>query len=395
MPYSEHKTFKLERGLTLEERKGESTLKARAHIKGKSHYFNTETTDFDRATRTARSWFFRLKGDHIPGSHEQVTMHAAAKAAIARIRNPARRETHQIKWNAISKFFKTLDVDAVDIRLLRQFVDSRTDVKPITIAHDLSTLRMILGYAVERGWRDGLPMFPRLEKSETNPRPWFTPQQLADLQQVAQERIEDAQEQAGKHRHSRMDLLDFIRLMIATGMRVGELRSVRVCDVKILRSSRITYGGRELPPGVAQHAKLPPDPNEYLEIELQEPEEGASERRLKRGVRTVVSRPATDGVATFRALVKRKGLKDEDLLFEDGQRDAFRELLKVAKLRTANGVKRNLKSLRCTAIMLWVLADPNVNLKLLADNFGTSTQMLDLFYLKPLNVKLTRRALVG
>jgi hypothetical protein len=56
---------------------------------------------------------------------------------------------------------------------------------------------------------------------------------------------------------------------------------------------------------------------------------------------------------------------------------------------------RNLKRLRCTGIMLWVLAVPNVNLKLLASNFGTSVQMLDHFYLKLPNVQMRRDELVG
>jgi hypothetical protein len=45
--------------------------------------------------------------------------------------------------------------------------------------------------------------------------------------------------------------------------------------------------------------------------------------------------------------------------------------------------------------MMWVLAQPNVNLKLLADNSGTSLAMLDQFYLRPLHVKMKRSELVG
>jgi hypothetical protein len=44
--------------------------------------------------------------------------------------------------------------------------------------------------------------------------------------------------------------------------------------------------------------------------------------------------------------------------------------------------------------MLWVLERPETNLKLLADNFGTSVAMLDQFYLKPLGVEMKRESLV-
>lgn len=385
--YTEHKTFKLEKGLVLEERVRETALKARAHLHGKSHYLNTETTDFDRASRQARSWFARLKSDHIPGSTESVTMHEGAKTFIADIRKPVRKAYHQQKWDGISDFFKAVDVDAVDTPLLKKFMRWRTDVKPITVAKDLVTIRQILRHAVEEGWLKTLPVFPRVGKLDSNPRPWLEPDDWRKLQEEAEERIECAKDEPGKHRHSRIDLLDFMRLMVATGMRVDELRSIRVRDVQIKKSSKVTYGGHTLPPEVARLAKnVKRDPNEFLEINLQQG---------KTGPRVVVTRVANSGVETFRGLVKRKDPKPEDLLFTAHHRDAFRELLIAAKLRENNGVKRNFKALRCTSIMLWVLAEPNVNLKLLASNFGTSVQMLDQFYLKPLNVQMNRDALVG
>jgi hypothetical protein len=176
---------------------------------------------------------------------------------------------------------------------------------------------------------------------------------------------------------------------------------------------RVTYEGKQLDSiHTPRWAKVLPkaDPTEYLEIDLQQG---------KTGPRTVVTRPALSGVETFRSLVERKNLKPDDLLFASrelnhrkpvdksrahqrngnaaGMRDAFRELLMDPKvnLRDNNGVKRNLKAVRCTGIMFWILADPNVNLKLLASNCGTSIAMLDAFYMKPLNVKLNRKGLVG
>jgi integrase len=272
--------------------------------------------------------------------------------------------------------------------MLKKFMrwERRADVKPITLAKDFVTIRLILRHAVEEGWLTALPVFPRVGKLDANPRPWLEPEQWKKLQEEAEERIEIAKDEPGKHRHSRQDLLDFMRLQVATCMRVDELRAVRVRDVQIKKSSRITYGGKTLPPGVAQLAKnLKPDSNEYLEIQV----------NGKTGQRVTVTRRACSGVEQFRSVEKRKNLKPEDLLFEEHHRDAFRELLLFAKLRDNNGTTRNLKALRCTGIMLWVLAEPNANLKLLASNFGTSVQMLDQFYLKPLNVEMRREELVG
>jgi integrase len=396
--YTHHKTFKLEKGLTLEERVRESTLKARAHVRGKSHYLNTETQDFDRASRMARSWFYRLKGDFIPGSREQVTMHEAAKSFIRDIRKPVRRRFYAKTWSAIGPFFQAVDVDAVDTPLLKKLMRWRSGVKPITLAKDFVTVRQILRYSIEEGWLTYLPVFPRVGKLDANPRPWFTPEQWARLLDVANERIEIANDEPGKHRHARQDVRDFILLQCATGMRVDELRSVRVRDVKVRVSQRQTMGGHALPPEVAKLLKgrnVALDSNEYLEIDLHEGLIEGTTEGLKRGPRTVVTRRAYNGVAVFRSLVERKKLKPNDRLFEEHHRDAFRELLIAARMRSVNGMNRNLKSVRCTGIMLWVLAEPNVNLKLLAGNFGTSVQMLDQFYLKPLNVQMNREALVG
>jgi hypothetical protein len=79
----------------------------------------------------------------------------------------------------------------------------RTDVKPITVAKDLVTIRLVLISAVEEGWLTALPVFPRLGKLDANPRPWFTHEQWKLLIEYAEERVEIAKDEPGKHRHSR------------------------------------------------------------------------------------------------------------------------------------------------------------------------------------------------
>ena len=75
--------------------------------------------------------------------------------------------------------------------------------------------------------------------------------------------------------------------------------------------------------------------------------------------------------------------------------NCFRELLLAAGLRTDSfGNVRNLKSLRSTALMMRIKANPHINLKLLADNAGTSVAMLDKFYLARLTVDLNIEELV-
>src|SRR6266699_1282086 len=70
MGFAANKSFRLERGLYLEERKGAACYKARASIKGiqPPPFFNTETSDYATAERLARSWFKRLSADPTPDS---------------------------------------------------------------------------------------------------------------------------------------------------------------------------------------------------------------------------------------------------------------------------------------------------------------------------------------
>jgi integrase len=250
-------------------------------------------------------------------------MHEAAKGFIRDIRGgspdrtAAKKLYHQTKFEAIAPFFKAVDVDAVDTPLLKKFVRWREDVKPITVAKDFSTLRLILRQAVEEGWISSIPVFPCLGKLDANPRPWLEPPEWADLQDYARERIEDAEDKPGKHRHPRRDLLHFMRLQVATCMRVDELRAVRVKDVAIRLSKRATVGGHTLPPDVVRHLKgsdVQLDSNEYLEIDLQ---------KEKTAPRKVFTRRTMSGVDAFRSVVQRHGLKGNDLLFSSPLSDAF------------------------------------------------------------------------
>jgi integrase len=400
------KPIRLEKGLMLEMRPRKTTYSARAYFKGKEHYHPCETADIDRASRDARSWFSRLKSDHIPGSSAHVTMHEAAKSFIRSIRNAKRRDNHQTKWDGMSQLFTATDVDAVDSPFLMTVVERLRDreIKENSVHKYLVTCRRILKHSIGKGWIKTMPLFPDLEKIESNPRPWLEPHEWKKLQEEAEERVEIAKDEPGKHRHSRQDLLDFMRLQVATCMRVDELRNVKVSDVQILtkvdkqaqawqrEEARLerreevirkkSRANQRLTAAFMEHVPT----FEYLQIRV----------NGKTGERMAVTRRTDSGVDVFRALVKRKNLKPEDLLFTEHHRDAFRELLIHTDLReNRSGIKRNLKSLRCTGIMLWVLENPNVNLKLLASSCGTSVTMLDQFYLKPLNVQLRRDELVG
>jgi integrase len=405
--------FKLEKGLRILMKPGSTSWSARAFVDGKEHYTGLQTADIERAKHEARSWFFRLKRDNVEGSTgSAVSFTQAAKSFIRRIPDEKRRKYHQVKWDGMSQYFKGIDVDMVDSPWLVRFVDKLRDrkngdnpIKEITVHKYLVTTRKVMKFSIRQGWIKTMPLFPELDKMKPNPRPWFEPDEWSRLLEEAEERVEIAKDEPGKHRHSRQDLVDFMRLMVATCMRVDELRSVKVKDVQILtkpdkdfeawqreeaRLNRTEEGirkktrsARRLEAAFTEHKPT----FEYLQIHV----------IGKTGERMAVTRKSDSGVDVFKALVNRKNLKPDDLLFTEHHRDAFRELLLSTKppLRMSkSGITRNFKSLRCTGLMLWVLENPKVNLKLLANSAGTSVTMLDQFYLKPLHVEMNRDELV-
>jgi integrase len=159
-------------------------------------------------------------------------------------------------------------------------------------------------------------------------------------------------------------LLAFVEFMHGTGMRVDEVRSLRVRDCKL-----VSEGGR---PVERNGEWVMEDERFRLEISV---------RKSKTGPRNTIARRSVGKV--FKRLVE--GKRGSDLLFTEHHRDAFRELLEAAGLRKGPfGFDRNLKCLRPTALSHWLLEHPQIDLAWLSANVGTSIQMLNDFYLTPL-----------
>jgi hypothetical protein len=138
--------------------------------------------------------------------------------------------------------------------------------------------------------------------------------------------------------------------------------------------------------------KLDHEKNELMQIVPFEPEDKKRDPyvvidvRGKTGHRTAIA----GGLAPVIFASRSDGFKPGDHLWAHGQRDAFRELLIAAGLRTDTfGNNRNLKSIRATAISFRILAQaPNPDLLMIARNAGTSVAMIDQFYAKRLSSEM-------
>ena len=370
MGYTENHSFKIQKGLYLDERKGAAFLKARSCIKGKISFTNTETTDFKRAERIALSWFRGLFNIQ-QGIGTSRLMGAAAESFLSSIQSINKRISHQQKWSNALQFFKFWDVQDVTPKVLNDYLKSRREaaakdgrsLTASTLHKDLVTIRQVLKHAVLEGWLTTLPSpFPPVGAIKANPRPWLDPDEWVTLQRVAKEWITEIG-QNPRSQQQREDLYDFCLLMVHSCARVDEVRKLRVrdCSVKQIATKK----------------------RPYLEMRI----------KGKTGDRKSIG--WSGAVSAYERIVKRRKLAPDDFLFHEHHRDGFRELLVAAGLRTDSfGNVRNLKALRSTALMMRIKANPRINLKLLADNAGTSVAMLDKFYLARLTVDLNVEELI-
>lgn len=369
-PYTAFRSFRIEKGLSLEERKGMLTLYARASVKGEQHYHNTETSDFARAERIATGWFRKLvRADQ----QASGTLFAAAEIYFKRIQNPKKLEYTKSRWNGFKRFFTGMDCLDVTTKVMREYTEKRLaearskgkQLKVSTLHKDLVIVRHCLRTAEEEGWISAMPASPRLHKEKPNARPWFELSEWETIKKLAKTRASESGLNPRTQRQ-REELYDFIMMMFHTCGRVDEVRKLRVKDCTVV----------ERPTASAKYRS-------HLRVAIQG----------KTGNRTSIA--WSGAVKAYERLVERHSLKPDDLLFKEHHRDGFRELLEKAELRyNAAGALRNLKSIRSTALYARILQNPRINLLVLAKNAGTSVQMLDRAYLRELPAEIGRDQLL-
>jgi hypothetical protein len=181
-------------------------------------------------------------------------------------------------------------------------------------------------------------------------RSWFSGKEWERLLKVSSERIKAAK--SARLRWEREQLHDFMLFSVHSGLRQGELMSVRRKDVEV-------FVGKD------------DDRNkDYLMVNV----------RGKTGERRVVA--MMGAVRAFERLCERNNLTDDDVLFPQNHRDGLNELLKVANLKyDSMGRTRNSKSFRHTYIMTRILkSGGRADLMKLARNCGVSPEVINRHY---------------
>lgn len=265
--------------------------------------------------------------------------------------------------NGLAAFFGRRDIRMITPKLIADYLDfaergsTKGVFKPTTKKNHLSTLSLLLGFAVDSNLLDRLPKMPSV-KMRDNPRPVFTDWEYHQLL-VGCEAIERFYRAVG-----RFDLADrwqesrdFIEFMVSSFLRPSEWADLRQKHIEIV--------GGDHP-----HLKI-------------------SVVRGKTCKRVAVTMP--EAVAAYRRIRKRCGVDPEQFVFMPNYRnratavermgDRFNEVLEQMELACDPfGRKRTIYSLRHTALMLRVLKGDHVDLLALAKNAGTSLRMLERFY---------------
>lgn len=227
-------------------------------------------------------------------------------------------------------------------------------------------LRLILNEAYRSGWIKALPVIKDEYGSAKVkvPRVWFEREEYRKLHQAIRRHTKALK--GTRWENDGHELYDYVIFVANAGLRTGEAKNVRFCDVSY---------HTEVNDGVAR---------EYLLIRNIRGKRGTGECRTMDGA-----------VAAFNRIVERRGIKtpktSTDRLFLAYHRDMFNTILAETNLKWTTDQpprKRDLTVLRHTYISFRLLEGANAFD--VANNCRTSVQMIQDHYARWLSPRLTK-----
>ena len=105
-------------------------------------------------------------------------------------------------------------------------------VSMTTVKYDLIALGLVLQFAQRKEYIQSVPQSPKLDVSNTNPRPAFTIDEWHTLLKASEGRIKAVADNK-RLVWQREQLHDYMVFSVHTGLRVNEVLSVKVLDCKI------------------------------------------------------------------------------------------------------------------------------------------------------------------
>ena len=352
---------------------------ARSSVQNNLIQKSTRTPDLPDAKEAAENWFLNLQqrvDQGIPVSgrtfataatafldHHQQTLLPIGASNERKIKR-YRDGLNVIRDFIADKRLTEIDIDALEALCLWR--RSTRNVSDKTLRSDVGLVRLILKFAQRQRWIDHLPLFPQLTSKPVSPD-WFSPKEWTHLLATSRQQIADAANTGNASSHierERTELHAFILMMGHGCVRVDECLNLRWNDLTPEpKNSKLPFRKRTV----------------LLRI-----------RRGKTGQRA--------GIGTFGTLRAMEMLKalhpdalDEDKIFATPHPQALRKLLEAANLRVdTQGRFRNAKTIRHTSLMFRFLYEPDIRPHELAVIGGTSSKMLEDYYLRHLTAELVQ-----
>ena len=345
------------------------------------HRIATRTHHLPTAMTLAEDWYLDRKSEIRLGIFEARAPHTVSEAAdlaLKRLKERVERGERSTSYlksmellltGSILPFFGSLGVAKVGPAKWTQYEAELRNNKPTlsrqTLHQRRNALRFCLNEAVRHEWIKQVPVLKldAVGKSHDKPRIWFEKAELRRLLKATRAHIVELQ--GTRWVSDAEECYDFIIWMANTGMRVGEARNVRFCDV---------------------------------EVEVETSTDGLERRcclvkniRGKRG--TGECRSWYAAYNAFKRLVARRGIaepsKCSERLFLAHHRDMFNAILDQAGLKFTDNEprrRRDFVSLRHTYIASRLLH--GVSVYDVARNCRTSVTMIEKHYTRFLSPRL-------
>lgn len=357
------------------------------HHKGTYYRTSTKATTKTEALTISEEWYFQKKAEfRVNGAPKkksnEPTMKDAAMSAMKDFNSlvsKGERSQQYVKklretiYNIVladGSPFIGVPVSEVDNALWHKFKRWVNETKPATSFRTFHQYRnavsACLNAALREGWISQLPSFKDFSQSNQGKmeRVWFRPAEVKKLRKELKDNIDRERQNGKRHTENAKELRDYVEFMLATGLRVGESKGIRFCDIER------RFNKKE---------------NKYYLMIF----------NIKGKTRTGSCKSDFDAHDVFTRIVNRvkpepNESESTQKIFQKHHHEGFNAVLNRIGLKfDAHGRKRDFISLRHTYISNKVLAGVPSNT--IANNCRTSTYMIDNHYAKWLEPEMNQQ----
>lgn len=248
-------TVEISEGIYLKRKDADSAWQYYFRLHNQAFRKSTKTKDRARASLIALNHYQDVREKrHLKMQLERVSFRALYKRYLAYIKSQSKHAYHsETTQRHFMPFFKKFDdVSKITNKDIYAYIETRQQkadgkVANQTINRENSVLRQMLQYGIDCGWVSKDIRVKPLKDAKSRRRSHFTLKEYEHLLRTARTRAHEYSQSATNQKNKKMSakqlgrltqqhwsrnlLRDMIIILANTGMRVGELRTVRWKDI--------------------------------------------------------------------------------------------------------------------------------------------------------------------